>query len=103
MRGAKTGVQKSFAGLNKSFIRPPPSGGVALLVHKLQSVARGAKILLVSEDQIRLHGRTECIYVTVGVLPWKYVLPFREGPEIVLLDKPHREIAITRITAALVR
>src|ERR1700722_4340036 len=66
------------------------------------TILRGLEVFFVSENKVGLHCRTERIYVAVGMFTRQNVLALREWVKIIVLDEPDCEIAIARISAALV-
>src|SRR5262249_41235280 len=83
MRGSQALVQQSVARDNDRLVWAPSASRVALLVDKPHAVTGRPQILFIAQYQIRLHGRTERIHVTVGMLSWQDILPFCQRPEII--------------------
>src|SRR5579864_9327170 len=91
--------------LSERFVRSPATRGKALgRLQHLESVSRGTQMLLTSERDVCLHGRTEGVDVTVCVFEREHVVALGERAEVcVVFEKLLRHVAVEGFSAALVR
>ena len=101
-RLAQTLGKQSLPGFHKRFVWPPSSCCITLFLNHTQAVRGSAEVFFITENQISLHSRTQCIDVTVGVLAGKGVVIFRQSIVIVLIDKSLPQIAVALVAAALI-
>ena len=73
------------AGLLEGFVRAPAAGGVALLLHEAETVARGVEMHRAAVDEIGLHCGAERVDVRVGMLAGEHVFVAGERREVGLV------------------
>ena len=104
MGAGETGVEFIAISGDEAFIRSPTAGGEALVGrYDVKRVAGGTEVLLAAIAEICLHGGTESIAETVGVMISKGVLAFGKRIEIGLIEqKAARHGAVAIASAAFV-
>src|SRR6266700_1887686 len=100
VRSSEACVEQTLSRLNKCLIRSPAARGEALFVNETQPISGSAQIFFFAKNKIRLHGGTQRIHVTVGVLADQHIVALGKWAQVILLDEAPGKIAVFGLSTA---